>query len=132
AEPFRALTYFHVPILDLTAPTRAHMLEAVRFIAEEAAKGTVYVHCKIGYTRSAAVVGAYLFASGQAATVDEALQRLHQVRPSITWMRKGSNGRLRNTCRRSAGAMASMPQHRGHLGIIVPACRPRRRVARHE
>jgi protein-tyrosine phosphatase len=55
----------------------------VAFLAEEAATGTVYVHCKIGYSRSAAVVGAYLLASQQAATVDEAVAQLRAVRPSI-------------------------------------------------
>jgi protein-tyrosine phosphatase len=57
--------------------------EAVAFIAEEAAKGRVYVHCKIGYSRSAAVVGAYLLASHEAATVEEAVAQLRKVRPSI-------------------------------------------------
>ena len=53
------------------------------FIGEEAAKGTVYVHCKVGYSRSAAVVGAYLLASREVGSVDEALARLRKVRPSI-------------------------------------------------
>ena len=83
AAPFRATRYRNLPILDLTAPTQDQLHEAVAFIAEEAANGTVYVHCKIGYSRSAAVVGAYLLASGQAATVDEAVEILREARPSI-------------------------------------------------
>ena len=43
----------------------------------------VYVHCKIGYSRSAAAVGAYLLASGQAVTVTDVVAYLQQVRPSI-------------------------------------------------
>jgi protein-tyrosine phosphatase len=43
----------------------------------------VYIHCKIGYSRSAAVAGAFLIASHQAANVDDAVARLHEVRPSI-------------------------------------------------
>jgi membrane-associated phospholipid phosphatase len=83
ASPLRALHYCNVPILDLTSPTEAQLSEAVRFIADEAKSGIVYVHCKIGYSRSAAVVGAHLLASGAAADVDTALAILRQARPSI-------------------------------------------------
>ncbi len=83
AAPFRALTYRNLPILDLTAPTQAQLHEAVAFIATEAAKGTVYIHCKAGFSRSAAVAGAYLLASGAAATVEDAVAHLRQARPSI-------------------------------------------------
>jgi protein phosphatase len=72
-----------VPILDLTAPTQGQLDEAVAFITEYRSQGTVYVHCKIRYSRSAAVVGAYLLASQQASTAAEAVDRLRQVRPSI-------------------------------------------------
>lgn len=83
AVPFLTVNYRNLPILDLTAPTQDQLREAVDFIAEESAKGTVYVHCKIGYSRSAAVVGAYLLASGQTATTEEAVALLRQVRPSL-------------------------------------------------
>jgi protein-tyrosine phosphatase/membrane-associated phospholipid phosphatase len=83
AAPLRVVNYRQLPILDLTAPTQQQLSEAVRFIGTEAAKGTVLVHCKIGYSRSAAVVGAYLLASGQAATAQEAVDRLREARPSI-------------------------------------------------
>ena len=46
-------------------------------------QGVVYVHCKVGYSRSAVVVGAYLLASGAAASAEEAIARLRAVRPSI-------------------------------------------------
>ena len=83
AAPFRATKYRNLPVLDLTGPTQDQLHDAVAFIADEAAKGTVYVHCKIGYSRSAAVAGAYLLASHEAATPEEAVARLHKVRPSI-------------------------------------------------
>ena len=95
AAPFRATTYLNLAVLDLTAPTQEQLHEAARFIAEEAAKGTVYVHCKIGYSRSAAVAGAYLLASQQAATVGEAVARLRKVRPSIV-IRSEAMKALRN------------------------------------
>src|SRR5439155_1985585 len=83
ATPFRGITYINLPILDLTAPTQQQLHEAVAFIAREAVKGMVYVHCKIGYSRSAAVACAYLLASGGAATAEEAVAWLRQVRPAI-------------------------------------------------
>jgi protein phosphatase len=83
AAPLRATRYRNLPVLDLTAPTQDQLDEAAAFVAEEAARGTVYVHCKIGYSRSAAVVGAYLLASRQASTAEEAVARLRAARPSI-------------------------------------------------
>ena len=81
--PFLATRYCNLPILDLTAPTQDQLQRAVAFIAREVVKGGVYVHCKIGYSRSAAVAGAYLVASHEVATVEEAIARLRTVRPSI-------------------------------------------------
>ena len=80
---FRALRYRNIPILDLTAPSAVQLEEMARFIAAESKNGIVYVHCKIGYSRSAAAVAAYLLASGAAANADEALALLGQARPSI-------------------------------------------------
>jgi membrane-associated phospholipid phosphatase len=83
ATPFRNVTYRHLSVLDLTAPTPAHLAEAVAFIDAHAPRGIVYVHCKIGYSRSAAVVGAWLLASGRAKSVDHAIAQLRAVRPAI-------------------------------------------------
>jgi predicted protein tyrosine phosphatase/membrane-associated phospholipid phosphatase len=80
---FRAMTYCNIPILDLTAPTQRQLPEAATFIADARSKGVVYVHCKIGYSRSAAAIGAYLLASQQVSSPDEAVARLREVRPSI-------------------------------------------------
>jgi len=82
-RPLLKTRYRNIPILDLTAPSQQQLHEAVAFIAEEAAKGIVYVHCKIGYSRSAAVACAYLLARGQAVTAEEAVAWLRSVRPSI-------------------------------------------------
>jgi membrane-associated phospholipid phosphatase len=84
ARPFRELSHYcHIPVLDLTAPTPDQMSEAAAFIEQHAANGTVYVHCKIGYSRSAAVVAAWLLHTGRATSVDEAVSLLRSKRPTI-------------------------------------------------
>lgn len=83
AKPLTKIAYMDMPVLDLTAPTQAQLHTAVEFIAEQHRRGTVFVHCKIGYSRSAAVVGAYLLASGQAHSADDALDMLRAARQRI-------------------------------------------------
>ena len=82
-SPFRALTYKNIPILDLTAPTTVQLEEMVSFIEHESASGIVYVHCKIGYSRTAAVAAAYLLRSGAVDSIAEAIDRVRQVRPFV-------------------------------------------------
>jgi protein-tyrosine phosphatase len=83
ARPFLAVNYSNLPILDLTAPTPEQLHKCVAFISEHAAGGIVYIHCKIGYSRTAAAAGAYLLASGTVSTAEEAMNRLRAARPSI-------------------------------------------------
>ena len=56
STPFLTTHYHNLPVLDLTAPTLDQLREAASFITEHCHKGVVYVHCKIGYSRSAAGV----------------------------------------------------------------------------
>jgi membrane-associated phospholipid phosphatase/predicted protein tyrosine phosphatase len=79
----RSLEYLNLPALDLTAPTPAQLDGAVRFITRHAGSGIVCVHCKAGYSRSAAAVGAYLLSLGRARTVEEALAMLRAARPAM-------------------------------------------------
>ena len=79
----RALNYLCLPILDLTAPTREQLDLAARFISAETERGQVYVHCKIGYSRSAAAIAAYLLLSRSAETVTDAVALIKHVRSGI-------------------------------------------------
>jgi len=83
AEPLRILIYRNIPILDLTAPLIDQLREMAAFIDDESRKGIVYIHCKIGYSRTAAAAAAYLLQAGKAAGVTEAIALLRQVRPAI-------------------------------------------------
>lgn len=83
ARPFLTLPYMQLSILDLTAPTAGQMEAAIGFIKRESQRGIVYVHCKVGYSRTAAIAGAWLLASGQAASAEEALEHLRRTRPGI-------------------------------------------------
>lgn len=83
SSAFRALTYKNIPILDLTAPATAQLDEMISFIERESAAGIVYVHCKIGYSRTAAVAAAYLLRSGAAASMSEAIDHIRRARPCV-------------------------------------------------
>src|SRR5438445_10715925 len=83
AKPFRKINYRNIPILDLTAPTQAQLAEMGEFIGNHSRNGAVYVHCKIGYSRSAAAVAAYLIMSGKANTANEAFAIIGRVRSSV-------------------------------------------------
>lgn len=80
---FLQLNYYNLRVLDLTGLDKTQLTAAVDFISRHSANGVVYVHCKAGYSRSATVVGAYLLASGQAATTEQAVSLLRRVRPTI-------------------------------------------------
>jgi protein-tyrosine phosphatase len=83
AAPFRQITYRSIPIMDLTAPTPGQVAEAVDFIRSHTSQGIVYIHCKIGYSRTAAVAGCYLLATGAAENANDAIRQLQSTRPGI-------------------------------------------------
>lgn len=85
SEPsvLRNLHYLNIPLLDLTAPSKSERESAEEFISEHIQTGKVYVHCKIGYSRTAAVTGTYLIRAGYATGPQEAIKMLRTARPSI-------------------------------------------------
>jgi protein phosphatase len=82
-KPFRKISYRNIPVLDLTAPTQSQLVEMSNFIGNRSHNGAVYVHCKIGYSRSAAAIAAYLVMSGKVKTAEEAFAMIRRVRPSV-------------------------------------------------
>ena len=48
-----------------------------------AQSGSVYVHCKLGYSRSATVVVAWMVHQNMAENIDEAIAHVEQVRPQV-------------------------------------------------
>jgi predicted protein tyrosine phosphatase len=75
--------YRNIPVLDLTVPTRRQFDEALAFIREHASRGTVYVHCALGYSRAASVVIGYFVSEGIAPDVETATEMLRRLRPQI-------------------------------------------------
>jgi len=82
-KSFRKINYRNIPVLDLTSPTQEQLVEMSEFIGSHSQNGAVYVHCKIGYSRSAAAIAAYLIRSGKATTAEDAFAMIRRVRPSV-------------------------------------------------
>ena len=77
------LEYKNVQILDLTLPTERQLSEAIAFIERHNGQGIVYIHCALGFSRSAGVLAAYLLKSSRAATAEQAIEMVRKVRPGI-------------------------------------------------
>src|SRR5204862_6728193 len=82
AKTFRATSYRNIPILDLTAPSLGRLREMGKFIAEHSETGVVYVHCKLGYSRRAAAVAAYLIMHGKVSGAEDAISVIRRALPA--------------------------------------------------
>lgn len=107
-EVFRSMTgYLSIPVQDLTAPTPAQVDRAIHHIDEaHRTGGIVFVHCKAGYSRSAAMAGAWMLKNGHARDADHVValfkaRRLGMVvRPEVVellrrregWPSRGASG----------------------------------------
>lgn len=83
SKPLRDIAYLNLPVLDLTCPTAQQLDDAMAFIALHRPHGVVFIHCKIGYSRSAAVAGAWLLKQGDVSDVDALIRQLKAARPQI-------------------------------------------------
>src|SRR5262249_38575564 len=77
----RRLNYLNIPLLDLTPPTPAQLTQAAGFVESRLPHGGGYIHCALGYARSAGAAAAYLCASGRAGSVPEAVSLIKAARP---------------------------------------------------
>ncbi|MGC4049541.1 MAG: phosphatase PAP2/dual specificity phosphatase family protein [Paludibaculum sp.] len=81
--PARDLTYRNVPMLDLLAPGVDQLDAAVDAIDSMSPARPTLVCCALGYSRSAASVAAWLYASGRTGSIDEAIETIRTRRPMI-------------------------------------------------
>lgn len=74
----------HIPVVDMGAPTPAQLDAAVAFLEEalQAPGSLVYVHCRAGAERTAAVLVAF-HARRHGLGYDAALQELRSRRPAL-------------------------------------------------
>lgn len=85
-EDWKSLGIEHLQIeaKDFHPLTIDEIREGVEFIEENIEKGLkVYVHCKAGRSRSAAIIIAYLVKNGICETVEDAIAFVKQKRPVI-------------------------------------------------
>jgi protein-tyrosine phosphatase len=77
------VVYRGVPMLDLLAPNVEQIEAAVEAIGALESQRPTLVHCALGFSRSAAAVAAWLFAAGEAESIDGAIAMIRARRPSI-------------------------------------------------
>jgi len=79
----RGIEYRAIPMLDLVTPTVDQLNAAVNAMeALESIRPTL-VCCALGFSRSAAVVSAWLLETGSAPSVDAAIATIRKCRPRI-------------------------------------------------
>ncbi len=67
--------YRSLPLLDGSAPSLKALAEGVGWLLKQSKDGPVYIHCAAGHGRAALLGGAYLLATGEADSTEEAIAR---------------------------------------------------------
>jgi len=96
----RAVPYRSVPMLDLLVPPINRIDAAIRAIEELREHRPTLVCCAQGRSRSVTVIAAWLFATGRAPSVEEAVHHIYECRPAI-FLRGGHRARLKEWAARA-------------------------------
>lgn len=84
AASFRQTDYVNLQLLDLTEPPPDALRDGAATIEMALQQGkTVFVHCTLGYSRSAHLVAHWLTVTGRAHSLEEAFTKIRAVRPGI-------------------------------------------------
>lgn len=76
--------YVNLQLMDLIEPPPDALRAAATYIETAYRQGkTVFVHCALGYSRSAYVVAHWLTTTGRARSIQEALEQIRAARPGI-------------------------------------------------
>ncbi|MTC38242.1 hypothetical protein GKR70_06790 [Providencia alcalifaciens] len=75
--------YCSQPQIDLLPLSPEDIEKAIRTMDKLAQSGTVYVHCKLGYSRSATVVVAWLVHQNMEKNIEDAIAQVERVRPQV-------------------------------------------------
>jgi len=84
-NPFAAgtpegITHLHLPVPDMTSPTKSQLMRAAWFIRKRLDEDKpVLVHCLAGYGRTGTVLACYLVSEGWDA--EDAMREVRSVRP---------------------------------------------------
>ncbi|HBK64951.1 MAG TPA: hypothetical protein DD000_15905 [Cyanobacteria bacterium UBA11166] len=83
-EPYNVIarkTYICIPTLDNSVPPDSSFQKLIEIILSW--QGNIYIHCALGYGRSATVVAGILLAKGLVDNLDEAEKFIEAKRPGI-------------------------------------------------
>lgn len=83
-EPYDVIanqTYICIPTLDTSVPPDSSFQKLIEIILSW--QGNIYIHCALGYGRSATVVAAIILAKGLVDNLDEAEKLIEAKRPGI-------------------------------------------------
>jgi hypothetical protein len=76
--------YTNLQVMDLTEPPLAALRDGAAIIETALQQGkTVFVHCTLGYSRSAHFVAYWLVATGRVHSTPEAFEQIRAARPGI-------------------------------------------------